>query len=256
MILRRFMKHVSDQNWFAVGLDVLVVIVGIFLGMQVTEWNEGRKQDDRARQVEIRLKANLLDDASGLEERLIYWERTINYGKQAIVWLETGEPGGSSNWETLLALYQASNQWRYAPNTTTFNELQSAGEMELIQDADLREDIAQYYNIIGSRRSGLIYDNVPEYRSVIRGNVPFDTALAIQDNCHINPRSQDQQMTDCSPVISEDAAAAVLASIAADPIVLKTLRYWINSAKIGADLARLDIEFARSLAARLEGEAP
>jgi len=44
MILRRFMKHVTDQNWFAVGLDVLVVITGIFLGMQVTEWNEGRKE--------------------------------------------------------------------------------------------------------------------------------------------------------------------------------------------------------------------
>lgn len=43
MILRRFMKHVSDQNWFAVGLDVLVVITGIFLGMQVTDWNEERK---------------------------------------------------------------------------------------------------------------------------------------------------------------------------------------------------------------------
>ena len=43
MILRRFMKHVTDQNWFAVGLDVIVVIVGIFLGLQVQEWNENRK---------------------------------------------------------------------------------------------------------------------------------------------------------------------------------------------------------------------
>jgi hypothetical protein len=34
------MKHVTDQNWFGVALDVLVVITGIFLGMQVTEWNE------------------------------------------------------------------------------------------------------------------------------------------------------------------------------------------------------------------------
>ena len=38
MILRRFMQHVKEQNWFAVGLDVIVVIVGIFLGMQVQQW--------------------------------------------------------------------------------------------------------------------------------------------------------------------------------------------------------------------------
>ena len=44
MILRRFMQHIKGQNWFAVGLDVVVVIVGIFLGMQVTEWNEERKE--------------------------------------------------------------------------------------------------------------------------------------------------------------------------------------------------------------------
>ena len=40
MILRRFMKHITDQNWFAVGLDVLVVITGIFLGMQVQQFVE------------------------------------------------------------------------------------------------------------------------------------------------------------------------------------------------------------------------
>jgi hypothetical protein len=43
MILRRFTKHVTEQNWFAVGLDVIVVVLGIFLGMQLTEWNEDRK---------------------------------------------------------------------------------------------------------------------------------------------------------------------------------------------------------------------
>jgi hypothetical protein len=43
MLLRRFSKHFSEQNWFAVGLDVIVVITGIFLGMQVTEWNDDRK---------------------------------------------------------------------------------------------------------------------------------------------------------------------------------------------------------------------
>lgn len=54
MILRRFMKHVNDQNWFAVGLDVIVVVVGIFLGMQVTEWNDQRK--DRVEEGEYLLR--------------------------------------------------------------------------------------------------------------------------------------------------------------------------------------------------------
>ena len=30
MILRRVMKHVRDQNWFAVGVDFLIVVNGVF----------------------------------------------------------------------------------------------------------------------------------------------------------------------------------------------------------------------------------
>jgi len=48
MILRRFMIHLKEQNWIAVGLDVLVVITGIFLGFQVNSWNETRKNTDDA----------------------------------------------------------------------------------------------------------------------------------------------------------------------------------------------------------------
>lgn len=63
MILRRFMKHVTDQNWLAVGLDVLVVIVGIFLGLQVQEWNEDRKSINQLNlafdRLELEFKENL-----------------------------------------------------------------------------------------------------------------------------------------------------------------------------------------------------
>jgi hypothetical protein len=42
MILRSVMKHVRDQNWFAVFLDFLIVVVGVFIGIQVANWNEAR----------------------------------------------------------------------------------------------------------------------------------------------------------------------------------------------------------------------
>jgi len=50
MIIRRFTKHITDQNWFAVILDMIVVIVGIYLGMQVTNWQENLKNNDTSRQ--------------------------------------------------------------------------------------------------------------------------------------------------------------------------------------------------------------
>jgi len=38
MIPRRIRENVNAQNWFAVGLDFLIVVVGILLAFQITEW--------------------------------------------------------------------------------------------------------------------------------------------------------------------------------------------------------------------------
>ena len=38
MILRRITSHLKDQNWFAVCLD-LSIVVGVFIGIQVANWN-------------------------------------------------------------------------------------------------------------------------------------------------------------------------------------------------------------------------
>lgn len=42
MLLRSLTKHVKDQNWFAVWIDFAIVIVGVFIGIQVANWNDGR----------------------------------------------------------------------------------------------------------------------------------------------------------------------------------------------------------------------
>ena len=44
MLLRRFTSHVRAENWFAVFLDLCVVVVGLFIGLQIDTWWEGRKE--------------------------------------------------------------------------------------------------------------------------------------------------------------------------------------------------------------------
>jgi len=62
MILRSVMKHVRDQNWFAVGLDFLIVVVGVFIGIQVANWNDERRQ----RQQETAILERLSEDTQAL----------------------------------------------------------------------------------------------------------------------------------------------------------------------------------------------
>ncbi|WP_375202692.1 hypothetical protein [Hyphococcus sp.] len=42
MLLRRVIDHVKHQNWTAVALDFVIVVVGVFIGIQVSNWNAAR----------------------------------------------------------------------------------------------------------------------------------------------------------------------------------------------------------------------
>ncbi len=44
MIFRRVARHVKAQNWTAVAIDFVIVVAGVFVGLQVQEWNSARGQ--------------------------------------------------------------------------------------------------------------------------------------------------------------------------------------------------------------------
>lgn len=77
------MQHFADQNWFAVGIDLVVVVVGVFIGIQVANWNEARLEAIRKQQIIEALITDISDSIdvqrsfvtqidSGLDE----WERS------------------------------------------------------------------------------------------------------------------------------------------------------------------------------------
>ena len=64
MLLRRITEHVKAQNWTAVALDFLIVVLGVFIGIQVSNWNAARTERVEERQLITRL----LDEAGALLE--------------------------------------------------------------------------------------------------------------------------------------------------------------------------------------------
>ncbi len=70
MILRRVTRHVKDENWFAVGLDFVIVVVGVFIGIQVANWNDERLEKVRKVQIVEALTADL-KDAIKVQEQFI-----------------------------------------------------------------------------------------------------------------------------------------------------------------------------------------
>ncbi len=44
MILRRVIAHFRKQEWTAIFLDFVIVVVGVFVGLQVNNWNEAQRE--------------------------------------------------------------------------------------------------------------------------------------------------------------------------------------------------------------------
>ena len=61
MILRRIAQHVRQQNWTAIGIDLVIVVVGVFLGIQLGNWNAERLDRQRREQIVDALVTNLED---------------------------------------------------------------------------------------------------------------------------------------------------------------------------------------------------
>lgn len=44
MILRRLSQSLKEQNWTAIWIEFVLLVDGVFLGIQVANWNEGRRE--------------------------------------------------------------------------------------------------------------------------------------------------------------------------------------------------------------------
>lgn len=146
MILRRVIAHFRNQEWTAIALDLLIVVVGVFIGIQVSNWNDDR----RIAALEQSYLARLADD---MRRNIARFESDIEFAKSSRDQL-TGfllalkDPVTSDadlvrhtgNYLTdgvFLAKLDATE--------TTFNDLQSTGNLDIVRDVALREALVKLH---------------------------------------------------------------------------------------------------------------
>lgn len=87
MLLRRLTRHVKDQNWFAVGIDFVIVIVGVFIGIQVANWNDVQKDKAGLAASLERLHQEVTQNIDMIDEVLLLFEDSredLNRGRDAL----------------------------------------------------------------------------------------------------------------------------------------------------------------------------
>lgn len=236
MLLGRFINHFKEQNWFAVCLDVIVVIVGIFLGLQVTNWQEHLNEQEDARQYLSRLNDDLEADLQNITYREEFWTAVANYGVTAMKYMENPDKPYDDYWQIVLATFQASQMAPLEVTDVTYKEMQQAGQLGLIGSQPLRRQMAEYYSFNSGITALTLLKVNPPYREYVRGKFPSHVSEYIWSSCFNAADFTFQKLEECDAPIPEVESKALLEQINADPRVLELLRSWHATMIAATDL--------------------
>lgn len=154
MILRSVIDHVKTQNWTAVALDFAIVVVGVFIGIQVANWNEERKDRVDETYYLNRILADI-DESIAVNETVI--EFLTSKTKNTYWVADRLREGVLAPGEAALfnERFLAIENWRTGDFIdSTVQELQSSGRLNIIRSRTFREQLGRFeLQLEGFRRA-------------------------------------------------------------------------------------------------------
>lgn len=143
MLLRRITQHIKEQNWIAVCLDLIIVVFGVFLGIQFANWNDQRK-DVLAEQVILkRLHAEVSNTiATDTQARELFLDARLNNLVSARRIIFDVSERKELNEQECQAIALSHFPFAAGRSVPVLRELRSTGETILIRDKHIVEKIS------------------------------------------------------------------------------------------------------------------
>ena len=146
MLLRRITQHVKEQNWFAVLLDFLIVVAGILIAFQITNWNEELQQGNLEQSYLARMAADIEENIEYLN---LQDQRATEIKTVIENFLAALNSGDSSDKDMIEAITRyvsdGSELQDFKVNRTTYDDLESAGNLKILKNKDLVQLIGQLF---------------------------------------------------------------------------------------------------------------
>ena len=111
MIFRRLAQNLRDQNWTAITIEFVLLVVGVFLGIQVANWNEARIDHEREHLLLVELRAELDEAVRQTEIKKQAFAQVARSGERSIAFLDAGTDCGADCWPVIVDFFHAS-QWQ------------------------------------------------------------------------------------------------------------------------------------------------
>ena len=143
MILRRIADHLKQQHWTGVFIELVIVILGVFIGMQVQDWNAARIARTELNQQLISLRMQLEDNRAYFKDfraQLVGQQHDVKALRSAF----KKDPPTISGKELNQRFVNVNRIYVFAPDLTALNELTDTGGLRRIENPKIRDAIGRW----------------------------------------------------------------------------------------------------------------
>ena len=157
MIRSRLVDALRRQEWAAVLIELVTVVLGLFLGLQLNDWNEARQSHAREKAALERLQEESETIVAYFRDSVEKFDEVNAAQEAAIGALSTGDRAKFDTHRLARLIGSLAFYPGIAPPRAAYDELSSSGLLNEIGSTPVREAIARYYAKLAWIQSQLEY---------------------------------------------------------------------------------------------------
>jgi hypothetical protein len=227
MILRRLTANLKAQNWTAIAIEFLIVVIGVFVGTWVANWNQERMERRESRHLLLQLQPELGRILDFTQNVRAYYATTRRFAETAFAgWAR--EPNVTDH-DFVIAAYQAS-QIHGLNNSTNWTIVFGGDQLHNIDDTRLREPLGRLMSFnIENLNSNYA---MTAYRDDVRKIIPDDLQQRIRAACGDRLRGETADFMlpeSCNVMLDPHEVAATAAELRRHPELVGELRQHLGT---------------------------
>ena len=180
MILRRLVENLKQQRWTGVVIELAIVVLGVFIGLQVNNWNEARRNEANEGRYLAELAEDLRADIAECDETVAAargrvaaarylldaagatpvidapWLKQLSDERLSDAELSGRALPGAEPFVSPQGVYlrRLTNTRVLDGQRNTFDELVSSGNLGVISDRALVRTLSRYYAAFEAEQDG------------------------------------------------------------------------------------------------------
>jgi hypothetical protein len=216
VILRRLADAMRRQDWFSVAVETLIVVLGVFVGLQVNDWNEARKERALERQYLTRIAGDLEQSVGDIEHAIRRTRERQAFGELLLASVDDPAVVRADPGRFLAAIMLGGYTLSPDVRSQTFDEIKSAGELRVVRDDQLRLDLTEFYtNIQGTAQWDYIRElRQTEYMKRSAGILTYDQIRRVSGAEGIPTADEDEAVAAHARMLDRPAFLEWLPTVA------------------------------------------